>query len=118
MKSEKFIPIRNISEVCHIEAAILEDFAEYGLIDILIYDKTECVKAEEIEQIKRIIDLYSVLGVNKEGIEIIMAMRNQILEMNNEITMLRQQLDRLSNDNKFRFLELPTQLGLLIDYDE
>jgi chaperone modulatory protein CbpM len=118
MKNELFIPIREISEVCHIEIAMLRDFADCGLITIQFESETECVRAEEIEQIKRIIDLYRVLGVNKEGIEIIMAMRDQILEMNRKIAVLEQKLEQLGNEHKFRFMDLPSQMGLLIDYDE
>ena len=118
MKSEIYIPIQEISDFCHVDISILRDFAEYNLITIQVYRKTECVMAEEIEQIKRIIDLYRELGVNKEGIEIILSMRDQILEMQNEIRTLKQKLEHRKNDCKFRLLELPSKRGLLIDYDE
>lgn len=73
---------------------------------------------EEMDQIKRIIDLYKGLGVNKEGIDIILKMRDQILELHDEVTSLKQALEYRKNDFKFRLMELPNQRGLFIDYDE
>lgn len=118
MKSQIYIPIQDVSNICHIDVTILRDFAEYELINIQVYEKTECVKAEELEQIKRIIDLHKALGVNKEGIEIILTMRDQILELQDEITLLKNKLEQRSNGFKFRFIELPKEKGLLFDYDE
>ncbi len=118
MKSEGYIPIRDISDLCRIEISVLKGFADYGLIDIEVFRDTECVTAGEIEQVKRIIDLYKRLGVNREGIEIILAMRDRIVAMQDEIANLRRRLDLLSNDYRYRFLDLPSRLGLLIDYDE
>lgn len=118
MKRQIYIPIKDVSDFCHIDITILRDFAEYELINIQVYRNTECVMAEEIEQIKRIIDLYKALGVNKEGIEIILKMRDQIQELQDEVSILKHKLEHRRNDFKFRFLELPEQKGLLIDYDE
>ncbi len=118
MTSQIYIPIQDVSDFCHINITILRDFAEYELINIQEYKNTECVKADDLEHIKRIIDLYKSLGVNKEGIEVILKMRDQILELQDEITILKHKLEHRRNDVKFRFIELPKQKGLLIDYDE
>lgn len=118
MNSQIYIPIQDVSDLCHVDITVLRDFAEYELIHIQIYSNTECVMAEEIDQIKRIIDLYKGLGVNKEGIDIILKMRDQILELQDEITTLNQKLEHRRSDLKFRYMELPRLRGLLIDYDE
>ena len=81
-------------------------------------EKIECVLSDEVQQIRRIIRLYKELGVNKEGIDIILAMRNQILEMHKEMAMLQQKLDRLENDHKLRYWEIPREMGLIIDYED
>jgi hypothetical protein len=118
MKNTKFISITEISNYYHIEISLLKDFAEGELINITIEDETECVLIDDLEQIKRIINLYKGLGVNKEGIEIIMSMRDQILAMDEEITLLKQKLESRRTESYYRFLELPKQRGLLIDYEE
>ncbi|MDA3811255.1 MAG: hypothetical protein PF518_13110 [Spirochaetaceae bacterium] len=118
MKNTKFIPITDVSNYYHIEISILKDFAEGELINIRIKDQIECVLSEDLEQIKRIIDLYKGLGVNKEGIEIILSMRDQILAMDEEMTILKLKLDYRRTEYRYRFVELPNQRGLLIDYEE
>jgi hypothetical protein len=118
MKNTKFIPIRDVSNYYHIEISLLKDFANGELINIRIEDQTECVLSEDLEQIKRIIDLYKGLGVNKEGIEIIMSMRDQIIAMDEENTLLKLKLEARKKECRYRFLELPLQKGLLLDYEE
>lgn len=118
MKDKKFIPITDVSNYYHIEISILKDFAEYELINIKIEDQTEYVLIDDLEKINRIIDLYKGLGVNKEGIEIILSMRDQIQAMDEEITLLKLKLESRRREYRYRFLELPNQRGLLIDYEE
>ena len=118
MKKERFISIQDIADFCHVQVAVLQEWAEYGLITLRIREKTEGIPADEIGEIKRIARLYKELGVNREGIEIIAMMRKRILELSNELAALRHELERLENDQKLRYLEIPREMGLIIDYFE
>ena len=118
MKINNFISIQDVSNYCNVEITVLREFAEYGLITVQVQGKIECVLSDEVQQIRRIIRLYKELGVNKEGIDIILAMRNQIQEMHKEMAMLQQKLDRLENDHKLRYWEIPREMGLIIDYED
>jgi hypothetical protein len=118
MKSSQFISIQDLSALCEVEIAVLQEWEGCGLINVRIQGKIKGVVSDELPGIKRIAALYKELGVNNEGIEIILAMRNRILEMSHEIALLQYRLDRLEHDQKFRCLEIPLERGLIIDYCE
>jgi DNA-binding transcriptional MerR regulator len=118
MQGNQFISIQDVSTICHIEIAVLREWAEDGLIAVRNRGETEGVAADDLRAVKRMVALYKELGVNKEGIEIIMAMRDRILEMGREVETLQHQLGRLEQDRRLRSLEIPAELGLLIDFDD
>jgi chaperone modulatory protein CbpM len=117
MKGDMFISILDVCAYCHVEATLLRDFAGFGLFEINVREQAEFIAADEIRKIKKIIDLYRGLGVNKEGIEIILDMRDRIQDMERELAMLRHRVNQLGNDCKFRLIDIPAQRGLLVDYD-
>ncbi len=45
-------------------------------------------------------------------------MRKRILELSDEVSMLRHELERQENEQKLRYLEIPRAMGLIIDYFE
>jgi hypothetical protein len=118
MNQKQFISINDVSSLYHVEIDVLKDWAEYGLITVRILGGTEGVAAEELRSIRRMVALYRELGVNKEGIEIILAMQNRILEMGRELDALHYKVDQLERDQRLRCLEIPREMGLIIDYYE
>ncbi|RPJ08968.1 MAG: hypothetical protein EHM28_02890 [Spirochaetaceae bacterium] len=118
MKRNQFISIRDLSALCKIEITVLKEWAECGLISVRIQGKIEGIASDELREIRRIVGLYKDLGVNNEGIEIIIAMRNRILEMSGELASLHNKLEQLEKDHRFRYLEIPRENGLILDYYE
>jgi DNA-binding transcriptional MerR regulator len=118
MKKDQFISIQDIADFCHVAVDVLQEWAEDGLITISVREKSQGIPADEVGEIRRIARLYKELGVNREGIEIITAMRSRILELSREAARLRHELERLQNDHKLRYLEIPRSMGLIIDYYE
>src|SRR4030066_1166897 len=118
MNKDQFISITDVSALYHVEIDVLKEWAEYGLITVRILGNSEGVAARELRSIRRMVALYRELGVNKEGIEIILTMQNQLLEMGRELKELHHKLKRLEHDQKLRCLEIPREMGLIIDYYE
>jgi hypothetical protein len=89
---DNFISIRDVSEFCEVDVSVLEEWSECGLITIEVLENAEGIHADEIRDVKRVARLYRELGVNREGMEIIAAMRNRILEMSRELDSLRHEI--------------------------
>jgi DNA-binding transcriptional MerR regulator len=118
MPEEHFISIQEAADVCAVEVTVLREWAEYGIITVLSRGTRAGVNTNELRDIKRIAALSKDLGVNTEGIEIILSMRNRILELSRELAALRHELSRRQSDHKLRSLEIPRERGLIIDYFE
>jgi MerR family transcriptional regulator/heat shock protein HspR len=118
MESNRFFSIEEVSAFCDVAIDILQEWAEDGLFSVRFQGKTEGVESAELREIKRIVDLYKTLGVNMEGVEIIITMRNRIREMDRQMQLLQRRLDRLEEEHNLRSLEIPRAMGLLIDYFE
>jgi hypothetical protein len=115
---EEFIPIEDLADWCGIEAAVLREWAEFGLFGVCSRGAAEGVDAGELREIGRIVALYRDLGVNKEGVEIILAMRDRLAEMGRELDALRRERERRRSEHRLRYVEIPRASGLLIDYSE
>jgi len=91
---EKYISIKELAQFYKIDEKILRDFAEAGLFELHIIQSEPCVLLDQLARYERAIRLYRDLGVNKEGVEIIMDMRDKMLQMQNELSALRRQLQK------------------------
>jgi hypothetical protein len=65
-----------------------------------------------VQIIKR---LHFDLGVNKKGIEIILGMRKQIIELQQKVNDLTDEVNHLNREQKFRNIEIILEKGLLVD---
>ena len=91
---EKYIALKKLAEFHHIKEAFLNELAEDGILEIHIVDSQPCAASGELAKYERAIRLYRDLGVNKEGIEIIMDMRDKMEMMQRELNRLRRELQK------------------------
>jgi len=115
MTGKDFYTLMEISEICRIKTGFIKELAKSGVIEIRKRKNTECAGPEIIDIVKIAGRLYFDLGVNIEGIEIILSMRNQILDLQEEVTGLRKRVNQLTNEQKYRNLEIINDQGLLFD---
>ncbi|MBN2534141.1 MAG: hypothetical protein JXB88_14725 [Spirochaetales bacterium] len=115
MKEKDFFTLQEFSELCELEMDFLQDLVQFGLIKITLEGKNRGVYREELECVRLIKRLYFDLGVNKEGIEIILSMRNQIMELHKQVDDLGREVNRLNKEQNFRNIEIILEKGLMID---
>jgi len=113
-----YISIEEFSSQHGIEVTLIREFAEFGLLHTHFEQNLECLMAEDVVHVQRLIRLYQDLGINKEGIDIILSMREQILSMQEELETLRYKAQRLEQERNLRLMDLPYTQGLIIDLDE
>ncbi len=102
---EKYITIRKLAEFHNVNEAVLQDFAQDGIIEIHFIEKEPCILTDQLERYERIIRLYRDLGVNKAGIEIIMEMREKLEFLQNEVQNLKRQLQKYDDRLHKPYLE-------------
>ncbi len=94
MATIKYITIEEFAGFHKITTQLIQDFADFGLIEIRQVEKKHCIFSEQIEHCERAIRLHRDLGVNKEGIEIILDMRSKQTLLQQELMRLRHQLNK------------------------
>ncbi len=92
---EKHISIKELAQFHQISETILREFAESGLFELHIIQSEPCIFPDQLERYERAIRLYRDLGVNKEGVEIIMEMREKMAQMQSELAEIRRQLKKM-----------------------
>jgi hypothetical protein len=94
-----------IEEFCThhgIQVTLIREFADFGLVHLQEQGEIALVPAEEIEKLERMIRLHSELGINKEGLEIILNMRDQLVSLNSELETIRYRLRQLEEEQNIR----------------
>ena len=94
MATKKYITLNEFADFHRISVTLLKEFGDFGLLRIQQIENDPCILYDEIEQVERAVRLYRDLGVNKEGIEIILEMRKREEELRQEITRLRHLLKK------------------------
>lgn len=118
MASIIYITIDEFSNHYGIQRDLIREFVDFGLITTYSQPSGECLMAEDTEHVARLIRLYSDLGINKEGIDIILSMREKLIQMHHELDKLRYKTHQLEQEREWLFFDIPRKNGLLLDHDE
>ena len=110
-----YITLQEITDIFSIDRELCKEFIDFGLIRAYIKKNITYIKTEELSKLKRVISLYKKLGVNKEGIEIILSMRDQIIELQNELQRLKYQVNRFEKEYRYKNIEIPKDRGLFFE---
>ena len=87
--------IEQLADFYNIDALVIYELADFGIIDLKKRNKQEIIPHEELERCERAVRLYSDLGVNKEGIEIILDMREKMEQMQKDLVSAHHRLNRI-----------------------
>jgi len=109
-----------LSQVCDYLGADMElirEFADFGLYPTVLLDNEVGVETRDLERLERIISLHRALGINKEGIEAVLALRERVSELEAEVRALRAETQRLKRHLESENPESLERLGLFIQID-
>lgn len=88
------ITIEEFADFHQVTVELIQEFADFGLIRIIHAERQVCIDINNMERCERAIRIHKDLGVNKEGVEIILDMREKHAEMQRELKWLRHQLKK------------------------
>jgi len=113
----KQIPLTEICAHFRIDLEVVTDFAEFGLFSTVDIDGHVGIDSRYLERLRRAISLYQALGVNKEGIEVILKLLEKVAGLQDEAEGLRKDVTRLKQRLDLQDPQRLKTLGLLIEID-
>lgn len=98
MNKEKLIRANDFCANQQIEISFISSLQEYGLIEITTIEETGYIQENQLQQLERMVRLYSELNINIEGIDTINHLLTRITNLQNENNELRNRLRLYEND--------------------
>ncbi|WP_273568524.1 chaperone modulator CbpM [Maribacter halichondriae] len=92
MNLEDLITITDFCKSYQISKAMIVEFKEFGLVNIIENKNTLYMPLTELPKAEKILRLHSELDINLEGIEVITQLLNRMEEMQKEMTRLQNRL--------------------------
>jgi len=92
---KKYYKISFVSKTLNIEKKILLSYEEAGLISPMIENRERLYSDKDLERIEMIRRLTQDLDVNLAGVEVILNMRDQIINMQNEFDSIVKDMKRI-----------------------
>ena len=92
---QTIITLSRVCEYFHIDIKIAREFADFGLYPIVFFEGEPAIETHSIDRLKKIISLYQALGINKEGIDVVLDLREKISGLQEEIEFLQNEVEKL-----------------------
>ncbi|MCZ4242533.1 chaperone modulator CbpM [Pedobacter punctiformis] len=92
----------SIEDICvfhKIEIGFVQSLEEYGLIQTTIIKKTVFLDYDELTKLEHYIRLHRELEINLEGLHAIAHLLNQVQNMQQEITFLKNEINYYKHFN-------------------
>ncbi|MCB0581837.1 MAG: hypothetical protein KDD10_21330 [Phaeodactylibacter sp.] len=90
--SIRYITIEAFSEFHEVDAHLIEEFIQFGLLEPVEQGDQPCIREEDIEPLETLLRLHSDLDINLAGLEAIMHLRRRMLGLQTRIQELERQL--------------------------
>lgn len=94
------IRIEQLAEFYKIDTLVIYELADFGIIELSRVEHGEIIPQESLERCERAVRLYTELGVNKEGIEIILDMRDKIEQLQKDLYIVQHRLHSMEEKDK------------------
>lgn len=92
MNTQELIIVEVFCKECQIEVNLIQDFEDYGLIEIIVKEEQRYIDRNQLATLEKIIRLHNELNINKEGIDIILNLQEKENRLLTEIKYLKDRL--------------------------
>ncbi|MFA6507482.1 MAG: chaperone modulator CbpM [Treponemataceae bacterium] len=117
MSTQNQIALIEVCDYFHIDFEIVQDFADFGLYPTVLCEGEKGIEVQYLDRVKKIISLYKTLGINKEGIEVILNLQEKISGLQDEVDSLQNKVESLKRQLGINEPETLKRLGLLVEID-
>lgn len=94
MKETYYIELPELCSHYQIEMSFLDGLKEYGLIETIYVEKTDCLHRDHIADVEKMIRMHQDLNLNFEGIDTVFNLLNKIEYLQQELTKTKNRLKR------------------------
>lgn len=94
MDPAKYISISEFCSHHQIDFSFVHALQEYGLVEIISIEETPFIELEQVRDLEKILRLHYELDINLEGIDAIYHLLNRISDLQDEVRVLRNKLNR------------------------
>ena len=115
MKRQTMIALSEVCDFYHVDIELIRDFSEFGLYPLVVVDGEAEIEAKYLEKLDEVIGLHRALGINKEGIDVILELRERISGLQDEVESLGYEIDRLKGHARDMEPEALELSGLLVE---
>jgi chaperone modulatory protein CbpM len=92
MESSDMIMVDEFCASHQLEISFVRSLEDYGLIELVFFDQTLCIPANDLPRLEKITRLHRDLHINAEGIDAINHLLDHIEEMRHKIIELKNRL--------------------------
>ena len=92
METQELIIVDVFCQEYQIEINLINDLESFGLIEIIVQDEVQYLNKNHLFHLEKVIRLHNDLNINKEGIEIILALLEKENQLISEIKHLKNRL--------------------------
>jgi len=117
MSARRNVTFSQICEYFHVEMETVTAFAEIGLIPAIPFEGERSIEPEGLDSLVKILELHRTLGINKEGIEVILELRRRVTTLQEENEDLKNVISGLKFYESLQGHEVLARRGLLIEVD-
>lgn len=93
MEAQELIIVDVFCKECRIELTLIEELADFGLIEIVKSNGLKYIHSNHLKQVERVIQFHNELNINKEGIEVILNLLERLSLQNQQVRLLQDKLN-------------------------
>ncbi len=100
MENNEYILIENICTHFNIDISLMDTLHGMGLINLTFVDERKYLHHEDLMATEKMIRLHDELGINPEGIDVIVNLLQQLDELRRELEITKRRLLIFEGDMK------------------
>ena len=112
------ISLYQVCDYFKFDIDLVRELAEFGLYPIVDLDGDKGVEPRYLDRLWEAVSLHEALGINKEGIDVILELRSRVSSLQETVAALARDNDRLRLLLGDDDLRSPDPAGLVIDIFE
>jgi hypothetical protein len=85
MEANNLIPIGQLCMYHNIDGSFISALQEFGLIEIVEVEDNKYVAAAQLREVERLMRLHYELGINVEGLDVIINLQQRISDLRAEL---------------------------------